>query len=212
MLEAGGRAASHRLSPELCRDVYLPSSPNGSTVLFSPHSRPLCLYVMDCLVLSFLILAARSATTSLILCSFCPSSFHFSHISLLSHKEAWLLQLLPTIEIAFLDQQARPPTSFWVQPQGHRPLLAAFIPNFSVERPSAWHRCFSHTPLILFYLPSFRNLESLQAWGFPVLRGRNRSYLWASSDQPILFAAVVLPSKEPLGYCGLLELCGEQMR
>lgn len=114
------------------------SPPNGNIVPFSPHSRPLCLYVMDCLVLSLLILAARSATTSLILlCSFCLSSFHFSHISLLSHKEAWLLQLLPTTEIAFLDQQACPPTSFWVQPQGHRPLLAAFIPNFSVDRPSA---------------------------------------------------------------------------
>lgn len=168
---------------------------------------------MDCLVLSVLILAARSATTSLVLLSsFRPSPFHFSCVSQLSRKESWLLQLLPATEIAFLDQQACPPTSFWVQPQGHWPLLAAFIPNFSVDRLSTWHRCFSHPALTFFYLTSFGNLEYLWAWGFPVLWGRNRFYLWESSDQPVLLAVGVLPSKEPLDYYGLLELCGEQMR
>ena len=169
---------------------------------------------MDCLVLSVLILSASSATTSLVLlCSFCPSPFHFSHISLLSHKETWLLQLLPTIEIAFLDQQGCPPTSFWVQPQSHQPLLAAFIPNFSADGLSTWHRCFSHPPwTFFFYLTSFGNLESLWAWGFLVLWRRNRFHLWESSDQPVLLAVAVLPSKEALDYYGLLEMCGEQMK
>ena len=154
----------------------------------------------------------------LFLCSFSPSSFHFSHISPLSHKEAWLLQLLPAIEISFLDQQVCPPTSFRVQHQGHWPLLAIFITNFSVARLSTWEsQMLFPAPFNFFFFLIWLHLGTLSpvTWGLPVLWGRNRFYLRASSAQPVLWRNVgsgALLSREPLDYYRLLELCGEQMR
>lgn len=185
--EAGGRAGFHRPSPELCRGVCLPSTPprwQHGPVLSLLTAR-LSLNHGPC-----------GAFCSHPGCKICHHFSHPSPLSLLPISFPFLpyssafpqralasAESLPAIEVALLDQQACPSTSLWMQPQGHWPLLAVFIPNFSVDGLSTWHKCFPQPPL-------FGDLEFLWAWSFPLLWGRSRFYLRKNSDQPVLWKNV----------------------
>ena len=83
--------------------------------------------------------------------------------------------------------------------------LSGFHPWFLCWWLSTWLKAFPQSPTLSFLsLNSFWVLQSLRAWSFLVLRGRNRFCLWENSDQPVLCRRPsplgVPPGKPPLDY------------
>lgn len=152
-LEASGRAGfhSHLLS---CAGMFV------SLLSSKMAAWPRSLIPMACLPPSHGLCGALCSHPGCKTCHHfsCPSPLSLLPLSLpflpyfstFPQRGLAFAELLPAIEIAFFDQQACPPVSFWMQPQGRWPLLAVFMPNFPLDGLSTWHKCFSQPPLIFF--------------------------------------------------------------
>ena len=208
-VKAGGRVGAHRPSPDMGRAMGLTHSP-----LVQQH-RPNCLNsrTVRC-SLSLGPWLPKSATTSVLLTCprlgpFCPLPSTAPYFSAF-HKEARLWSRWRCV----VGLASPPPALSSVQPQGHWPVLAIFIPNFSVDGLSTWRKVFSQAPLWFFFIWCH-----IATWVPKILRPpctskqkQSLSLENALTSQSCegRLALGVPPNKELLNYYGLWELRGEQ--
>lgn len=183
----------------------------------SPSSLPVCRQVMDCPGLSILFPAAIICRH--LCCPSCLPSLSLLPLPLLlpPYFSAFPQRGLASAatEIACSGQQARPPTSFWVQPQDHWPVVAVFTPQFCVDKSSTWQKFFFQLP---FHFCIWHHLGAVRPWG-PEASLYFEAGTDAISERTLtsLFCgrmlAISVPlSKESLDYCGLLWRTNEVIR